>query len=82
MTATTWADEAACIDTPRSMFFPDDANSYGPARRLCGRCVVRDECLSDALGVGDVQFGMRGGMDPDERKSLLRTRQQARRARA
>jgi WhiB family transcriptional regulator, redox-sensing transcriptional regulator len=47
------------------------------ARRLCGTCAVRTECLAHALD-HRIEFGVWGGMTERERRSLLRNRPEVR----
>jgi WhiB family transcriptional regulator, redox-sensing transcriptional regulator len=56
---TSWVHEAACAGQPLSMFYPDLGSrrsgendvAISRARRICARCPVRRECLSEALTV-------------------------------
>ena len=43
------------------------------ARRLCGRCPVRAECLEAALS-NDEEFGVWGGVSAEERRQLRKLR--------
>lgn len=46
----------------------------GP-RSVCARCLVRDECLDDALSYEAsvrLAFGIRGGLSADERMAIVR----------
>jgi WhiB family transcriptional regulator, redox-sensing transcriptional regulator len=43
------------------------------ARRLCGGCAVRTECLAHALD-HRIEFGVWGGMTERERRTVLRHR--------
>jgi len=47
------------------------------ARRLCGGCAVRTECLAHALD-HRIEFGVWGGMTERERRALLRARPEVR----
>lgn len=75
-----WRTDAACIDYPEETFFPPSTTSgWGTARAICGDCPVRLACLEDALAMegrraGQSRFGMWGGLTPDERASLWRSR--------
>lgn len=73
-----WWDKGACKGVDQAVFFPPDGGSaddlYAAGKELCARCFVRDECLDDALSRKD-QWGLWGGMTPDERKRLLRAQQ-------
>ena len=41
------------------------------SKEICFECPVREECLQDAL-VSNMQFGIWGGLTPQERRSLKR----------
>lgn len=51
---------------------------YADARSVCAGCPVAVDCLEAALAqegnAGSGRFGMRGGLDPDERTALVRRR--------
>lgn len=69
-----WRLRAACDGMDVEVFFPpfatDDPDDmeWGAARRVCGGCPVRDECLRH--GLRD-EFGMFGGLVPKERERLV-----------
>lgn len=67
-----WSARAACrtID-PDALFVQGAAQNR--AKALCSGCVVRTECLADALD-NEVEFGVWGGMTERERRALLRRR--------
>jgi transposase len=54
-------------------FYPEGEQKSGPnyteAAKICARCPIRDLCLQDAL-TDTVQWGYRGGMDPEARQAL------------
>ena len=65
---------APCRDEDPELFFP--IGTSGPAllqveeaRKVCHRCPIAGMCLKDSLARGD-EFGMFGGMTPEERKLL------------
>ncbi len=71
-----WRDLAACSNHDPSIFFP--AGETGPAaeqiamaKRVCGGCDVRDECLSYAIETNQVA-GIWGGLTEDERRPVRR----------
>jgi WhiB family redox-sensing transcriptional regulator len=88
-TISEWASEAACADVPTNLYYADPGSSKdqplaellaGRARRVCARCPVRRECLSEALRNEDgrdnmltgkwnrrLPFGIWGGLTPAER---------------
>jgi len=72
LTPREWSKDAACaeIGPVDYAFFPDSGSGgYNMAREVCDRCPVRYECLQDALD-RDEQWGMYGGLTPNERKAL------------
>jgi WhiB family redox-sensing transcriptional regulator len=51
------------------------ASIYAPARTICDTCPVAAACLEEELAFGySNQYGMRGGLDPNERRALIRAR--------
>ncbi len=67
-----WADAAACRTVDPDELFVTGA-AQNRAKAVCQGCVVRTECLSDALD-NQVEFGVWGGMTERERRALLRRR--------
>jgi WhiB family redox-sensing transcriptional regulator len=67
-----WTTRGACLQIA-----PDDLFVQGAAQRsarsVCSGCVVKLECLADALD-HRVEFGVWGGMTERERRALLRRR--------
>jgi len=67
-----WTSRGACLQIA-----PDDLFVQGAAQRsaraVCSGCVVKLECLADALD-HRVEFGVWGGMTERERRALLRRR--------
>jgi len=69
-----WRARAACVDVDAELFFP--VGESGPvveaqvraAKAVCGGCLVRAECLTDAL-VG-MPYGIAGGLTAEERRGL------------
>jgi WhiB family transcriptional regulator, redox-sensing transcriptional regulator len=75
-----WGSEAECRDKDVSIFFPERDGPNSPnhtrgdikkAKRICGRCEVRESCLVYALETGQ-RYGVWGGLTPNERKALRR----------
>ncbi|MCA1229947.1 WhiB family transcriptional regulator [Saccharopolyspora sp. 6M] len=73
----TWHERAACADDPE----PVDGGHWRieQARRLCGGCPVRRECLADAIAWetrsatrAATTVGTRGGLTATERAALYR----------
>jgi WhiB family redox-sensing transcriptional regulator len=68
-----WAQDAACVGQPVAVFF--GAKGKQAALELCGGCVVRRQCLDEALADPSLDFGIRGGADVAARKLMRRQRQ-------
>ena len=47
---TSWQERALCAQTDPEAFFPEKGGSTREAKRVCGSCDVRVECLEYALG--------------------------------
>jgi WhiB family redox-sensing transcriptional regulator len=69
---TEWAASAACRATDPDALFVQGA-AQNRAKNRCMGCLVRTECLADALD-NRVEFGVWGGMTERERRALLRRR--------
>lgn len=77
-----WRDSAACTEVPDLMDISNRNQILITqlARRVCGFCAVRQECLDDALNevkttgkeAENAQHGVRGGLSVDERRAMLR----------
>lgn len=65
----SWHADALCIEYPQVDFFPRRGESTAEARAICGRCLVRDECLAAALRQGD-KHGVWGGTSGVDRRRL------------
>ena len=59
-TADLWTLEAGCRDLDTRMFFSDDLDDIGEAKRTCLACPVRSRCLDAAVDRGE-QYGVWGG---------------------
>jgi WhiB family redox-sensing transcriptional regulator len=68
-----WQRDAACIGHPEVSFFPERGVSTRPARAVCARCLVRDDCLGYAMAHG-IKHGIWGGLSERERRRLRRER--------
>ncbi len=71
-TESDWTTRAACRDSDPDELFVQGA-AQNRAKTRCFGCVVRTECLADALD-NRVEFGVWGGMTERERRALLRRR--------
>lgn len=76
-----WSEQAACRTADPELFFTADGERGSQARRdstttakaVCATCQVRAECLTYAISPGTRQdYGVWGGLDQDERASLVR----------
>jgi WhiB family transcriptional regulator, redox-sensing transcriptional regulator len=66
-----WQEQALCAQTDPEAFFPEKGGSTREAKRVCGRCEVRGDCLEYALA-HDERFGIWGGLSERERRRLKR----------
>jgi WhiB family redox-sensing transcriptional regulator len=74
-----WVLAAACRGSQTLFFAPDDAAETKSERRrreaqakaVCQGCMVRMECLSEAVGSRE-RFGIWGGLTERERRALGR----------
>src|SRR3954447_7586927 len=67
-----WTAQAACRDIDPDELFVQGA-AQNRAKTRCLGCIVRTECLADALD-NRVEFGVWGGMTGRGRRALLRRR--------
>lgn len=67
-----WTSRAACKKSDPDELFVQGA-AQNRAKLICRGCVVRTECLADALD-NRIEFGVWGGMTERERRALLRRR--------
>lgn len=71
-----WTQQAACAEEGIAPMFPSDGDAAGIeyAKAICSGCLVRSKCLDEALSRNE-SFGVWGGLDPDERRSMKRQKQ-------
>ncbi len=63
-----WHADAACREAPADVsWFIERGGDPGPARAVCQRCLVVDECREWALDQGPELQGIWGGMSRAER---------------
>jgi WhiB family redox-sensing transcriptional regulator len=74
-----WMLSAECLGRTDLFFAPDESESRAErryresqAKSVCFECVVRVECLSEALR-SDERFGIWGGLTERERRAARRT---------
>jgi Transcription factor WhiB len=68
-----WRTHAACRAdniSPDAMFPDSDKRLIAEARAICAGCPVSRLCLRDAISSGDNQWGIRGGLTPEERRAV------------
>lgn len=72
----SWRDQAACAGEDLSLFY---GGTTVAAKALCASCEVRWECLDSALEIErpPYVFGIWGGILADERRVMLREREDA-----
>jgi WhiB family transcriptional regulator, redox-sensing transcriptional regulator len=64
-----WQTDALCAQTDPEAFFPEKGGSTRDAKKVCGACNVRAQCLEYALS-NDERFGIWGGLSERERRRL------------
>ena len=69
----SWMDKASCNEVEGDMWFAEATNFLATkyAKKVCGECRVKDECLQYALEER-IDHGVWGGLTIQERRSLLR----------
>lgn len=72
-----WMGDALCAQTDPEAFFPEKGGSTRSAKRICGLCTVREECLEYAIA-NEERFGIWGGLSERERRRIVRDRRAAR----
>ncbi len=78
-----WTIDALCVEVDPELFFPEKGSSNKPAKAVCGRCEVQQECLNYALdyesgetgGLRSHPAGIYGGLSVKERRRLIRARE-------
>jgi WhiB family transcriptional regulator, redox-sensing transcriptional regulator len=65
-----WHADALCVEYAEHArwWFPEDGESNSAAKSICRRCLVREQCLDDALArPASDDEGVLGGLSPKER---------------
>lgn len=70
-----WEQHAACKGMTGNLFFLEKGESTRPAKEVCRRCPVREECLEFAMANCE-RFGIWGGLSEKERRALRKLRNQ------
>lgn len=71
----TWRDQSECRDADPEVFYPRPMQEGGAedvklGKALCAGCPVQDECLEEAVELGDV-WGWRAGQSPNQIKAMV-----------
>jgi WhiB family redox-sensing transcriptional regulator len=61
--------QAACRHDPDALFV--QGAEQNAAKRICGGCAIRNECLVEALD-NRIEYGVWGGRTERERRAILR----------
>jgi WhiB family redox-sensing transcriptional regulator len=70
-----WTRSALCAQVDPDLFTPDKNDSTQPAKAICARCTVADECLTWAFeNAMHKTDGIYGGLTSSERRRLKRGR--------
>ena len=69
----SWRYRGACRGLDPDVFYPVTDEEAGPAKDVCGQCVVRQQCLEFALDNRERE-GVWGGATEKERRRILRQR--------
>lgn len=64
-----WRYDALCAQVDPSLFFPEQGDNGYEARKVCGLCPVRAECLAEALPRPHL-IGIWGGTSHSERQRM------------
>ncbi|MER6977479.1 WhiB family transcriptional regulator [Streptomyces carpinensis] len=72
MGSVEWVESAACRNGDPEELFTQGVQQ-NQAKAVCTGCLVRTECLAEALD-NRIEFGVWGGMTERERRALLRRR--------
>jgi WhiB family redox-sensing transcriptional regulator len=81
-----WRSRAACRTLPPELFFPlgeleeEAVGQAEEAKAVCAECPVRTACLEFALATNQ-PYGIWGGANASERRSIRRRRMAERRRR-
>jgi len=64
-----WLVDAACVGVDTKLFFPGRGRTPAPAKKICGGCPVRVDCLEYAIRE-NVQGGVLGGESDRARRKM------------
>jgi WhiB family redox-sensing transcriptional regulator len=66
-----WQDRALCREIGGDIWFPESRESADPAKKICARCPVAQECFEYSLEIGE-EFGIWGGVSEKGRRDIRR----------
>lgn len=70
-----WQSQGACRTRPDLNWFPERGQNIGEQRDVCASCLVRIDCLAEALDLGaHADFGIWGGTSERQRRDMRRRR--------
>jgi hypothetical protein len=72
---TVWMEQGACQnrDEDGKIFFPDPGNNAVMAKKMCGRCPVREKCLDWSIETRQM-YGIWGGVSEKKRRQMMHLR--------
>lgn len=72
-TDQSWRDSVFCLGLDHNLFFPKRGESTRVSKGICESCIVKDECLEDAIMRKEIA-GIRGGKSKRERDKIAKER--------
>ncbi len=67
-----WREYAYCKGTDPGLFYPITNKQQAEVAKVCGHCVVRNECLEYALE--NKEYGVWGGTTERQRRDINKDR--------
>ncbi|ARQ95494.1 WhiB transcriptional factor [Mycobacterium phage Shandong1] len=72
-----WEAAALCTQVDPELFFPGKGDSAKPAKQICARCPVVDECRERAMSFDGEVWGIWGGTTAYDRRLAKRAAKKA-----
>jgi WhiB family redox-sensing transcriptional regulator len=66
-----WQELGLCRQIDNEVFFVEKGGSTREAKKICSRCIVKEDCLQSAMD-RDERFGVWGGASERERRKMKR----------
>jgi Transcription factor WhiB len=67
--AWSWMADGLCLEYADDVeFFPGQGGDTAPAKNVCARCLVREECAAFAVAE-NIRHGIWGGLSERERRA-------------